>query len=319
MAANQHIKNQKRFEKAAVLLALDKTSKVGAGGCPADEELAAMVDGRLQGDAAEKLRDHFSSCGQCYDQWVLLWRMKNERGSKGRVIRLKWMKRLSYAGSALAAAASVAIFLNISRIDREAVDFSASPRVEVKQEQVSTALLPPQQIVVEPASSEADHDTTMKGPVSSDDPGPVRKMKSAEQATAEEETPTLPERSLSAPVPHKNFVPAPRPVASAGSATIRREVGAQGGLIKSATEKDEALSLWYQQVAESCRVGRQDLAFWLEIRKKGVRLLAERSESLTAPEIQHTRYIIHLLEAMGGGDSIARQCQSILSEIAQDK
>lgn len=124
MIFDHHTDKKKRAEKAAALLTLAKLTGEPPGPCLSDEELAAMVDGRTGQDGQAKFREHLSRCTKCYDAWLLLTRLKEHETRRGRIFRLKRLSRFSFVGSALAAAASVAIYLNIVRFEEPAGDLS---------------------------------------------------------------------------------------------------------------------------------------------------------------------------------------------------
>lgn len=140
---------KERAEKAAALLTLAKLAGEPPGPCLSDEELAAMVDGKTGQDGQTKFREHLSRCTKCYDAWLLLTRLKEHEVRRGRIFRLKRLSRFSFVGSALAAAASVAIYLNIVRFEEPAGDLSLQK--SMVSEKVAEVASPPQ-----PAREEVD-------------------------------------------------------------------------------------------------------------------------------------------------------------------
>lgn len=119
----QNDKNKKkRVDQAAALLTLAKESGAAAGPCLSDEQLAAMIDGRIGDGLQQQFREHLSGCGRCYEVWLLLGGLKKRGVTRGRLVRLSTLRRFSYIGSALAAAASVVVYLNISRFEEPAGD-----------------------------------------------------------------------------------------------------------------------------------------------------------------------------------------------------
>lgn len=143
MIVDHHNDKKKRAEKAAALLTLAKLAGEPPGPCPSDEELAAMVDGRAGRDGQAKFREHLSRCTKCYDAWLLLTRLKEHEARRGRIFRLKRLSRFSFVGSALAAAASVAIYLNIVRFEQPAGDMSLQ-QSKVAERPAEVASPPPQ-------------------------------------------------------------------------------------------------------------------------------------------------------------------------------
>jgi cell division septation protein DedD len=164
MTFDHHTDKKKRAEKAAALLTLAKLAGEPPGPCPSDEELAAMVDGRTGRDEQARFREHLSRCSKCYDAWLLLTRLKEHEARRGRIFRLKRLSRFSFVGSALAAAASVAIYLNIVRFEEPDGDMSLQESKVA--EQPAEVASPPQQAkkeaaVVEPERTAAKAKASM--------------------------------------------------------------------------------------------------------------------------------------------------------------
>ena len=120
MKSDSQADKQNRVEKAAALLALAKAAEPAQGECLSDEQLAALVEGRLDNDQQLELRKHLSDCGKCYKEWLQMTRLPENSPARGRIHWLKHIKNYSYIGSALAVAASVVVYLNVNDVSRQA-------------------------------------------------------------------------------------------------------------------------------------------------------------------------------------------------------
>jgi hypothetical protein len=83
-----------------------------------DDDLACLVDGKCTDEEKQQYFDHLASCTSCYDIWLHLFEaVRAETCSIKRAERFRFPgpKQLAWAGSFLAAAASIVLFINISR------------------------------------------------------------------------------------------------------------------------------------------------------------------------------------------------------------
>lgn len=106
---------QARAEKAAVVLAL--AGEPGNGPCLGDEELALFASGGGSRMEKAKWLQHVGLCPTCREQWLLVRQSLEHQGrERGRLYRLsvfRSLRSLRSIGLTLAAAASVAVYLQI--------------------------------------------------------------------------------------------------------------------------------------------------------------------------------------------------------------
>ena len=139
MSEPNELAAQKAAEQRLALLALAATPEQPCGACPDAEQLAALVEGRLSREEADTCLNHLAGCEACYGLWRQLDRCHQEQTAlhpKKRISR--WISRprlLTAVGSLLAAAASVAMFLNITtHIDRSTLPrLAEQPTLEHRQ------------------------------------------------------------------------------------------------------------------------------------------------------------------------------------------
>ena len=116
--ANIHsIDEKKQADRGVALLALHAGQGSVSSACLTEEELACLVDRQCTADEQEQFFSHLASCETCYRSWLeLLEIFDTGTGQKtgNMVYKFFQPKQLAWAGSLFAAAASVALFLNIS-------------------------------------------------------------------------------------------------------------------------------------------------------------------------------------------------------------
>ena len=97
-------------------LAADKKQSESGRGCLSNQDLAALVDGEAIAGERENCFKHLADCDLCYQQWVEISAFTGlNAGKKSKTIiqQLFQPKVLTWAGSALAVAASVVVFFNV--------------------------------------------------------------------------------------------------------------------------------------------------------------------------------------------------------------
>lgn len=112
-----HIQKKQQADQRTALLGLitDKTV-ADPSPCLTDCELADLLDGVSSCHDLQRAKSHLAGCTACYTRWVELTRITNTgSGQKeNKPERVFPMNKYTLAGSILAAAASIALFLNIS-------------------------------------------------------------------------------------------------------------------------------------------------------------------------------------------------------------
>ncbi len=148
------IKDKRRADTALALLALAGRQPDSTGKCLTDEQLAAFVEGKISSEQSALYTEHLAGCNACYTSWLLLHATQQKEQARKPVARLaRFMGRpqaLTTAGSLLAAAACVIVFLNIN----ENIDHSE-------------LITPPQPQIVSPSPKPA----ATPGPFSSKEQG----------------------------------------------------------------------------------------------------------------------------------------------------
>jgi len=140
MIDKSKMEQQREADRRLALLALVSELPEPSGACLEPEELSALIEGRLTPEQIEPCLTHLAGCERCYALWLRLdreWRGQTGRSNRNTLRRLISRPRvLAAAGSLLAAAASIAVFLNIT------ADHRALPRLPEKAVQEQALSMP---------------------------------------------------------------------------------------------------------------------------------------------------------------------------------
>lgn len=125
-----------RLDEAKVLLALAAeknglSAKENKSVCLSPEVLAALVDNRCSSEEVLQIKKHISDCESCYQQWLTLSSLKLGSVKRVRIIPFNRARLYGSIGSALALAASVAIYLNVADYSQVSVSDKIEPRQSV--------------------------------------------------------------------------------------------------------------------------------------------------------------------------------------------
>lgn len=317
MIIKRNFKNSRKAEKAAALLALMADKGGGHGRCLSAEEMAVLVDSGCGKEELAIFMKHLSECGKCYGEWLTLKKMadsdlRDQRELReGRVYRLSRFKKYSFIGSALAAAASVAVFLNISRLPEPFEDTSYEDAVPVQSE--SKSVVPKFKLETEVMDLEAEMEQ----------PAPVKQLAKESQAKERLEKRELQTESRAAArqkrtgtaAPAAQAVPQDAPYAAKKAAKV--EVEAEEGVdIDGETQLD--IDSWLEHLQENCLADRQEADFWLAMHLQGKELLVKQAGSLAAAKEQKVSAVLALLAGMGP-ESVKDQCRQLLAILAEEE
>ena len=101
-------------DRLTAVLALAADRPGPSSPCPQPTDLAAYVEGKLSGEAQQFIKTHLADCEECYALWCAVTAGLAEEGhGRRQTFSLLKPRNLTYLGSALALAASVALFINI--------------------------------------------------------------------------------------------------------------------------------------------------------------------------------------------------------------
>lgn len=299
MIINRNFKNNKRAEKAAALLALAADKGGSYGRCLLAEEMAALVDNRCGKEEQAIFMQHLCCCEKCYKEWLNLKKTADRKVNEDRVVRLSRIKKYSFIGSALAVAASVAVFLNISHLPYTFIDKSYEEAVQMQPGTESGESIVPQ------FKLEAE-EMEKAVPVAVD--SQVKERRENRKIPADTGDESLPEKKgLS--------VPATKPVARLMKETV--QAGGVGGG-DTLIDVDSDVDSWLEQLRKNCLADRQEADFWAKMHLEGKNLLEKKKGLLPRNKEQKVLAALALLTAMDT-ESVTDQCRQLLAALAEDE
>ncbi|OQX19857.1 MAG: hypothetical protein BWK76_03375 [Desulfobulbaceae bacterium A2] len=308
-----------RGERLAAGLALATAQGVPLASCLSAEDLAALADDRLAGDARGAALAHLADCEHCYAAWREVRAVaRQQQAARGILVRLLRPRNLSYIGSALALAASVVVFVQLRHSGLPGADLQAplpAPAPVLRQQERAADNLAPQDMArrrqeetVPPVPKAA---APPAAPADMAPPTPLQKQrKQAGQG------PLLEQKAGPAAPPAS--APAAPPAAGGGeapafqSATIARPAPQAADKEESAARQDaappDALLAWQRQLEEDCRQPAGDVQYWAQMQTTGLTLLASQPPGALR---QRQQALLAALAEMHTEPDIAIQCAVI--------
>jgi hypothetical protein len=285
MKSDQHNSKEKKLDKATAILSLLRVAKDKnkTDLCFTAEEMAVLIENGYSGDELTRRWQHLQSCDICYKEWVLLKTSAQKDKKRGRLYHLSLPTKLSYIGSALAAAASIVVFLNIY-----------TPPGSLLEKQVIHESQILQQM------DEVDSSLKTLGAVESD----AEKKEDISHVVPIE--PPLPEAESSFSAPMKTALPPP--LAKEKKRAERGVAKLQNSIVGGAVFRPPVLEKWLESLEKECRSGRKDMLFWVDARNQGEKLMAHHDTFST---------LFSLVRQVKDEASIEQQCVEILAELEE--
>jgi hypothetical protein len=305
---------EKKAVKAMALAALAaKTGKVH-GTCLSDEDMAVLVDGRRGGAELPEFWAHLASCDRCYEEWTLLRKRAQQNAPRGRLYHLSRLRKFRYIGTALAAAASIAVYLNVIKTEDKVVEHNVVPQNMVVQDK--NLAMPP--LVSSPVIKEKNESA-----------------KVAEQAPAAVGSGTAnkgqlevrlvaPQRSVEKPQeerPKRTASPATVPAEKKAAKDLARDAApslAESEVVPAAAPPVETIDDWLKQLRTACESNQQEARFWVELVARGVKLQSLQTGLPVGNEEEKMVAVLALVQMISGPDTVGKQCRLILAELAKE-
>jgi hypothetical protein len=318
MAEDPHIDREKKVEQAMVLLTLATEVNGVSGPCLGDEELAALVEGRGEKRSLAELWAHLGSCSKCYEEWLFLKKSMQQERPRGRLYRLSRLPKLRYLGTALAAAASIAVYLNVVKVTEKNVEQAVILQTHISQDK-NIAASPPAPVVVEKdkeieinKSEQAPKTLSVVPPAAPMDVGSGSAAKKGRRETARQsaEKPLEEKQKRIPSVPSEQVVRKVQQEPATDAALSPVEGSAHLPVISEMV----SLEAWFAQLQTACLSGREEAVLWQNMAVRGAQLQAlqpggDAQQKLTA--------VVALVKGITGPDKVQPQCRLILDELAK--
>lgn len=335
MATTPDNDHDKKAEKARVLLTLAAAGGKARGPCLSDGEMAALVDGRPAGQGRDlaELRAHLADCRKCYGEWLFLKGTEKQVASRGRLYHFSRFRKLSYIGTALAAAASIAIYLNVVEMEEGIIEKVPVPQVTLHDKNIAPvpstsnpapAMAPavkeeraePKKLVEQVQAQKLPAPTLPAAPVA--ESGGTAKGRAVMQAAPPPRAVDLEERQKTPPT-------APAPVARKAVRSAEQDAAVFSGEAKmTQTPAPVAAvipaisdtSAWLNELRLACQAGRSESEFWSEMAARGLKLQASQTDQgVGGAKIAS---LLSFVQGITGPDTLHRQCRLILTELAKE-
>lgn len=320
MIINRNFKNSQKTEKAAALLALAADNEGEHGRCLSPEEIAALVDTSCGKEKLAVFMEHLSYCETCYEEWLTLKKMDDHNlniPNKGRVYHLSKLKKYSFIGSALAVAASVVVFLNISQQPSSFKERSFQEAVLIPSEGESNKSLVPQfKLESEANDFEAERepavprDQVVKEAVQGERYKQLKRLEQHEKKEMSTESGDAARQTIKGMA-----APAAQSVPQAEHRMAKKSASTE---LVGESDKQKDIDSWLEQLQKNCLAGRQDADFWRGMHLQGKELLEKQASSLPGEKEQKVSAVLALLAGMEA-ESVTDQCRQLLAILAEEE
>ena len=295
MIAESKVDQKKKENRLAALVALAAEKKSGVSSCLTEEEMVVLVAGRCSGKEKERGWAHLADCPQCYEQWYSFKMEESAANKKSGIVYLLRPRNFALIGSALAVAASVAVFLNVFQApfsDYRIKDSEQSQQIITEEKEISFSQ-------VKEIDEAADKALSLRKV-----PSVMYEKREMELKNGRVATKKMRTKTATAPQP------ADKVSGMADMVMAERAVAPE--------EKVESIDSWLEMVQEGCLKGQTEEKFWSEIILAGEQLFQD-TEPWTEKNEKEARAFA-VLQLMPGSyeiDSITKQCEQILVELAE--
>jgi len=306
MAQIHKLKKRHEANRRAALLGLAASTPGGEKtNCLNSEQMADLVAGNCAAGQQQQCFEHLAGCERCYGRWLELHEIEagaQKRPKKNVTFRPFKIKNLVWAGSALAAAASVVLYLNIVR-DAGQPLYKTQVRKESRIE--STDVLQMNEVPGEDKAGRADVpqvEKTMVAPAS-----PARKgSRQAVRSKKAERQPDGGGMGLSGSAEQNVMMMEAAPVLEEGGVQMQRA---------PEPAKSLTLELWFASVSQGCLQKEQDAAFWQRQSIAGHQFMqAEKEKSAGSAkkgQEQKLAEVLNVVDRLTDGEPSENLCGQI--------
>ena len=318
MAEKQQLKQHQQQQQRLALLALLADRPQPTGQCLKDETLAALVEGKLAHKETEQCLAHLATCEQCLSLWLQLdqyWQSEKTSRPGARFHRFITRPRvLTAAGSLLAVAASIAVFLQITLTPNgESIRLFLDP---MEQEQSQPAPVAKPVIEQSKGTPLLSSPAPQKEKTRNEEKDSAQPRKRSLGKTTEPEA-TVPAPALSPPSPRATARP---------SASLEHQMQDMGAMetqhlfgapqARTAAAPPYTLDTWLEMVHQGCNPPKNSTLLLAAV-DYGHRLLTTTPPEDLPPALRKKiEAIVHRLETQAD-PSEAHHCSTVLELVEQ--
>ncbi len=322
MVTDFHNDRDKKMKQATALLTLATAEGKVRGTCLSDEKMAGLVDGRYGGAELSEYWQHLGSCKSCYDQWLFLKKNIRQDAPRGRLYHLSWLRKFRYIGTALAVAASIAVYLNVVKMEDKVVAPQVVPQKMLMQDK-NTALQPPMPAAVKEKKIEPVK-ITQEAPAVLP-AAPITSPMAVGSGAGKDRLEVRPVPRQSAPQPseerQKSASTAPMKAEGKVARDTERDAApppAESALAPAAAPLMGDVGEWLAQLRMACLSGQEETLFWTDLAARGLRLQALTAGRPASAAEEKLVTVLALVQGINGPDTVPQQCRLILAELAEE-
>ncbi len=286
MIAESKVDQKKKENRLAALVALAAEKKSGVSSCLTEEEMVVLVAERCSGKEKERGWAHLADCPQCYEQWYSFKMEESAANKKSGIVYLLRPRNFALIGSALAVAASVAVFLNVFQApfsDYRIKDSEQSQQIITEEKEISFSQVKEIEVAADRALS-------------------LRKVPSVMYEKVEMKLKS--DRPLAPPQYTGKLQ-------STSDMMAARVAPAQ-------VDKNQLVERWLELVQEGCLKRQTEVKFWSEIVFKGDQIFKDTTPGSHVEKRESRAFeVFRLVPRKYETDLIARRCKQILVELAE--
>jgi hypothetical protein len=305
MAEIDRVDKKREADRRTALLALAAAGEGRAeSDCLTDDNLACLVEHLCTEGEQKQYMCHLAGCETCYRRWLQLTKAVQEHiphKKTGNIHQLFRPRQLAWAGSMLAAAASVILYLNISgrinvTVPRQKTESGTSYRVEsLPEAQSIEQAAAPAISIVKNMEDMSDDGEPEKKRVAAPVPAAVKEVTGSGQFS------TAGEQARSA-TPQK---------AARQKLSMEDEVAEESAL-PAADFFPLQDDTWFADLQQACLAGDKNSRFWQQMYLQGKEIVmvngAEREEL-----VKELLPMVQRLQQSPGSDKVI--CQEILARL----
>lgn len=290
---NRKTDNKENIDRATALLSLAASEEKVLTSCLTPQEMAELIDEQSGQDTLLKFQNHLSSCEDCYRQWLFLKKMKAPENKRGWIYKFSSTPKGKITGTALAIAASVAVFLNIPEHQETLLEESFQIQ-ETTPRKISPASL-------QHLEKKAKTPDILFSPVADS---------ALDESQAIEKENVHQERTAGST---EGYLP---PSMGAGKNAM-----VAGNIAPPAPPSDKRAELdrWIAELKKHCAPDAQTLSSLHSIKLQGEDILENQSQGLSSEKRKLILPLLQLLAPVIDEQSAITQCQLIRSKLAEDE
>ncbi len=285
--------SKKKADKLTALLSLSVADEKPHTPCLTAQEMAELIDDPDGHENFSRFQHHLSSCDRCYQEWLCLKKIVSPPAKRGRIYQFPGTTKRKLAGTVLAIAASIAVFLNIP-----------SHQDTIFKQQAPVQYIAPQKSPQASAHLQTKKAAKVENRFSLDAENTLQEYQAEESKAVGRQLPLENKKWLTQP-----------------ASKMRQEPMMTGSADKPTPVIDEITKLdnWITKLELYCKSAPQTPSSWLTVKLEGEHLLQSQRSAVSNAKRMKILLLLQLLSEIDDEDSAVSQCRLIRSQLAEDE